>query len=205
MTNFDRRKKELAFKLFDVGAVRFKLRFYKAEPEKLSSLFYFDWRLKTHFKGKLFESQLIKQIGELLFDFSCKLNLRFNQIVGISEVGESIAEAFSLAPHFGHYCSLIKFWKEENKKKQKIMAISQGIWKPDEITLLIDDVINETTSTLEAIKVLQENDLKVYDILFVIDDEKGGKEVLEEKGYNVYTLFQASELFNLFCQSSKSV
>lgn len=206
MTNFADRKRALTLELFDIGAVKFgefKLKIHEEKPDEPLSPVYFDLRSKTHSKGGPLDQATITKIGELLFDFVCSFNLKFHQVAGVPEAGDPIAEAFSLAPRFSHYCPLLKLSKEEINGRRRIAAISQGKWRSGDIALLVDDVVTGADSKLEAIKVLESYDIKVRDVLVVIDREQGGREALEEKGYNLYALFTASELVDLYLQEGK--
>ncbi|MEM3536529.1 MAG: phosphoribosyltransferase family protein, partial [Candidatus Bathyarchaeia archaeon] len=58
--------------------------------------------------------------------------------------------------------------------------------------LFFDDVISEGLSKLEGIKPLEELGAHVKNVLVVVDREQGGKEKLEQLGYNVHALAKIS-------------
>jgi uridine monophosphate synthetase len=50
---------------------------------------------------------------------------------------------------------------------------------------------------VETIAEVENEGLKVSDIVVVLDREQGGKQLLQEKGYNVHTLFSISEVVEI--------
>ncbi len=62
--------------------------------------------------------------------------------------------------------------------------------------LFFDDVISEGMSKLEGIRPLEELGAEVKHVMVVVDREQGGRENLEELGYNVHALAKVSELVN---------
>jgi len=59
--------------------------------------------------------------------------------------------------------------------------------------LFFDDVVSEGLSKLEGIKSLEQLGAKVENIMVVVDREQGGRENLENAGYNVHALARISE------------
>lgn len=66
--------------------------------------------------------------------------------------------------------------------------------------LFFDDVISEGLSKLEGIKPLEELGAHVKNVLVVVDREQGGKEKLEQLGYNVHALAKISSLVECLSQ-----
>lgn len=141
-------------------------------------------------------SNIVAKIGYALFDFAVLLHIKkFDQVVGIPPNGVKLAEAFSLAPKFCHHVRLLKLLQPLNSKQSQI--IIEGAWNIGEIVVVIDAAVNPAADKLKTIKVLENSGLKVRDILAVIDYEQGDKEMLEENGYNCYSLFQATQLIDI--------
>jgi uridine monophosphate synthetase len=72
-----------------------------------------------------------------------------------------------------------------------------------ENVLFFDDVVSEGLSKLEGIKPLEELGAHVKHLLVVVNREQGGKEKLENLGYNVHPLAKISEIVNALCKSQK--
>ncbi|MEG2510500.1 MAG: orotidine-5'-phosphate decarboxylase, partial [Chryseobacterium sp.] len=70
----------------------------------------------------------------------------------------------------------------------------EGIYQKGQNCLLVEDVITSGKSLIETIAEVENEDLKVADIVVVLDREQGGKQLLESKGFKVHTLFNISEV-----------
>ncbi len=68
---------------------------------------------------------------------------------------------------------------------------------------MVEDVITSGKSLLETIPEIEQEDLKVSDIVVVLDREQGGKQLLENKGYRVYTLFNISEVCDILQETGE--
>ena len=80
--------------------------------------------------------------------------------------------------------------KEHGKGKQ----IEGGFQKGDSVVAL-DDVITTGGSTLKAIEAIENEGGKVEFVLVLVDRQEGGKEIIEEAGYKVFSLFTRDTLF----------
>lgn len=56
---------------------------------------------------------------------------------------------------------------------------------------------------VETIAEVEQEDLKVSDIVVVLDREQGGKQLLENKGYRVHTLFNISEVCGILQETGE--
>jgi uridine monophosphate synthetase len=62
---------------------------------------------------------------------------------------------------------------------------------------LVEDVITSGKSLVETIDEVENEGIKVSDIVVVLDRQQGGKEKLEAKGYKVHSLFNISEVVEI--------
>jgi uridine monophosphate synthetase len=67
----------------------------------------------------------------------------------------------------------------------------------------VEDVITSGKSLVETIAEVEQEDLKVADIVVVLDREQGGKQLLESKGYRVHTLFNISEVCSILQENGE--
>lgn len=70
----------------------------------------------------------------------------------------------------------------------------EGNFNPGETVAVLDDLITNGASKLEAIRPLREAGLQVKDVLVLIDREGGGREELASHGLNLYSVFRLREL-----------
>jgi uridine monophosphate synthetase len=76
----------------------------------------------------------------------------------------------------------------------------EGRFQPGEKVLVMDDLITQGDSKLEAIAPLKEAGLIVEDILVVIDRQQGGAEVLAERGYRLHSLLTMNEMIDILAR-----
>jgi len=72
----------------------------------------------------------------------------------------------------------------------------EGVFKPGDRVVLIDDIITDGGSKFEAIEVLEEAGLVVKDLVILIDREQGGRELLASKGYALHAILTISQCFD---------
>ncbi|MGH2507421.1 MAG: orotate phosphoribosyltransferase, partial [Ktedonobacteraceae bacterium] len=66
----------------------------------------------------------------------------------------------------------------------------EGHCSPNDTALIIDDLITRGSSVLETAKLLEENGLKVKDVIVLIDREQGATERLRHQGYNLISILK---------------
>jgi len=64
--------------------------------------------------------------------------------------------------------------------------------------LLIDDLVTQGHSKIEAVKLLRSYGLTVDDALVILDREQGGREDLAAIGIALHAAWQISELLHLY-------
>lgn len=74
-----------------------------------------------------------------------------------------------------------------------------GIFKPGQRVLVVDDLITQGDSKLEAIGRLVSAGLKVQDVLVLVDREQGGVMQIQDAGYDIHVMYQFSDLVNFYC------
>jgi uridine monophosphate synthetase len=115
----------------------------------------------------------------------------FDVICGVPYAALPMATAMSLES----YIPLII--KRKEAKEYGTKKLIEGIYKSGQNCLLVEDVITSGKSLIETIAEVENEGLKVSDIVVVLDREQGGKQLLQEKGYNVHTLFSISEVVEI--------
>lgn len=116
---------------------------------------------------------------------------RFDHICGVPYTALPIATALSLTHHIP---MIIKRKEAKNYGTKKMV---EGNYKPGDTCLLIEDVITTGSSILETIASLEQEGLKITDIVVCVDREEGGVEYVHSKGYHVHVLYTLSEIINL--------
>ena len=72
----------------------------------------------------------------------------------------------------------------------------EGGFQPGHHVVVVDDVITRGDSTLRAIDAVQAEGGKVEFVAVLVDRQEGGRQKIEEKGFNVVSLFNKSDLLS---------
>jgi uridine monophosphate synthetase len=106
----------------------------------------------------------------------------FDLICGVPYAALPMATAMSLES----YIPLII--KRKEAKSYGTKKLIEGIYQKGQNCLLVEDVITSGKSLLETIPEIEQEDLKVSDIVVVLDREQGGKQLWKAKDTE-YTRF----------------
>jgi uridine monophosphate synthetase len=170
-------KKEFFLECYKLGIIKFGRFTLKSGIE---SPFYVDLRPLAS------DPKILKNLANYLLEMLPLDN--FDLICGVPYAALPMATAMSLES----YIPLIIKRKEAKEYGTKKMI--EGIYQKGQNCLLVEDVITSGKSLIETIAEVEQEDLKVADIVVVLDREQGGKQLLESKGFRVHTLFNISEV-----------
>ncbi|REC76064.1 orotidine 5'-phosphate decarboxylase [Chryseobacterium elymi] len=170
-------KKEFFLECYKLGIIKFGRFTLKSGIE---SPFYVDLRPLAS------DPKILKNLANYLLEMLPLDN--FDLICGVPYAALPMATAMSLES----YIPLII--KRKEAKSYGTKKLIEGIYQKGQNCLLVEDVITSGKSLVETIAEVEQEDLKVADIVVVLDREQGGKQLLESKGYRVHTLFNISEV-----------
>ena len=170
---------ELVRRLYDIGAIRFGDFTLKSG---IRSPFYIDLRVVISFP------EVLGQIGALLADAVARCGA--DRVAGIPYAGLPLAVAASLAG------GVPLLYPRREEKGHGIHRRIEGLFAPGERVVVIDDIITDGASKLEAIAPLEAAGLVVQDLVVLIDREQGGRELLAARGYQLHSVLGISECFD---------
>lgn len=179
-------KKEFFLECYKLGIIKFGRFTLKSGIE---SPFYVDLRPLAS------DPKILKNLANYLLEMLPLDN--FDLICGVPYAALPMATAMSLES----YIPLIIKRKEAKDYGTKKMI--EGIYQKGQNCLLVEDVITSGKSLLETIAEVEQEDLKVADIVVVLDREQGGKQLLESKGFRVHTLFNISEVCTILQENGE--
>lgn len=188
-------QERLALSLFEAGAIKFdfkkgwRLKHHEKYPDAPLSPLYIDLRLlQSHLKAKREAvSALIEQVEGLTFDYIAGIPL------------SAVALASSTADRIGKPQITPRMDKKTHGEIRKI----DGIYQKSKTVLVVDDLVTTADSKLEAIKDLEENDLRVRDVVVVFDREQGGERQLADSGYTLHAALKIRPTLKFYASAGK--
>jgi uridine monophosphate synthetase len=183
-TNLDGQLIPLVDGLLDAGCVRFGEFTLKSG---FRSPFYIDLRRVITYP------KLLERIGAAYLPVLA--NLQFDRIAGLPYAAIPIATAIALQ---GGYSMI---YPRKEAKPYGTRAEIEGEYRAGETVVLIDDLATTGGSKFEAIEKLQAAELKVRDVVVLIDRESGARQSLETAGYQLHAVMTISQLLD-YCEAS---
>lgn len=173
-------KKEFFLECYKLGIIKFGRFTLKSGIE---SPFYVDLRPLAS------DPKILKKLANYLLEMLPLDN--FDIICGVPYAALPMATAMSLES----YLPLII--KRKEAKAYGTKKLIEGIYEKGQNCLLVEDVITSGKSLVETIEEVENEGIKISDIVVVLDRQQGGKEKLEAKGYTVHSLFNISEVVEI--------
>jgi uridine monophosphate synthetase len=87
--------------------------------------------------------------------------------------------------------------KRKEAKQYGTKKLLEGDYHKGGTCIIIEDVITTGSSILETIDVLEEHGINVINIVTLIDRQQGGIKLLNDRGYNVKSIINLQEIYEL--------
>lgn len=120
-----------------------------------------------------------------------------DRIAGIPYAGLPLGVAASIAG------TIPLIYPRREVKDYGTKKLIEGYYNEGEKVLVIDDIITDGASKIEAIKPLEEAGLKVTDVLIILDREQGGSKILAKAGYRLHSLGTLSQVMDELVKAGK--
>ncbi|MCX8052604.1 MAG: orotate phosphoribosyltransferase [Armatimonadetes bacterium] len=172
--------------IYDAGCIKFGE--FKLKSGIISPVY-------VDFRGLVSKPVLLWEIGKALAE--CARDIGCDRIAGIPYAGIPLGVAAALAG------DIPMIYPRKEAKQYGTGKLIEGEFQPDEKVLVIDDIITDGASKIEAIDPLKEAGLIVTDVLVVLDREQGGAKILERAGYKLHSLGKLSEVLDALVMSGK--
>jgi orotate phosphoribosyltransferase/uridine monophosphate synthetase len=178
----------LAQTLFDLGGVQFG-NFTVSESAVSSPVFVNPKVLISNPTALRVASKLMQQEINLAQSLRRARAHPFAVVAGVPVGGLLFATAFSLETNIPMIYARVR---PEGTGKRGI----EGRFNMGDTALIIDDLITRGSSVLETAELLEENSLKVKDVIVLVDREHGATERLRRRGYNLISILKLDVMLN---------
>ena len=178
----------LAQTLFDLEGVKFG-NFTVSESTVSSPVFINPKVLISNPTALRVASKLMQQEIDLAQSLRRPRVHPFAVVAGVPVGGLLLASAYSLETNIP---LIYARSRPEGTGKRGI----EGRYSPGDTALIVDDLITRGGSVLETARLLEENGLKVKDVIVLIDREQGATERLRHLGYNLISILKLDVMLN---------
>ena len=178
--------KNLILSLFDKGAVKFG--HFKLKSGKISPIYI---NLRILVSHPVLLKKVAKKYLQLLD------GLQFKRLAAIPYAALPITGAISLLGNIPWVYPRKEVKKYGTKKR------IEGEYQKGEKVVLIDDLITTGLSKIEVIKILENEGLKVKDVVTLIDRGEGGREDLRRHHYKLHFAFVLKDILSILYAAKK--
>ncbi|MEO7018682.1 MAG: phosphoribosyltransferase family protein [Ktedonobacteraceae bacterium] len=178
----------LAQTLFDLEGVKFG-NFTVSESTVSSPVFVNPKVLISNPTALRVASKLMQQEIDLAQSLRRPRVHPFALVAGVPVGGLLLASAYSLETNIP---LIYARSRPEGTGKRGI----EGRYSPNDTALVIDDLVTRGGSVLETAKLLEENGLRVKDVIVLVDREQGATERLHHQGYNLISILKLDVMLN---------
>lgn len=167
----------LIYELHNIGVIQYGN--FKLKNGTISNI-YCDFKKIVSYPKLL--TQLCLAIGDIT-------NFRINNLIitGVPIGGYIYASGLSLI------YNIPNLLLRTTQKKYGTSKLIEGTYKNQDL-IIIDDVITSGNSVLDIIKILEQQNISIKEIIIILDREEGGVKLIKDRGYTVKTLFTLKQL-----------
>jgi uridine monophosphate synthetase len=197
MTALQGKKARLADLLFEVGAIKFGaflLKLHEEHPEAPLSPIYLELRDNTHpVKPGPLTPEAMDLIGDVMWMTIMRPFCRYADIPAAGDpFGDQLERHVTQRAHPAGRVHLHKEILPDGKRR--ITEQVNGEYEEGDVCLLVDDLITQADTKLEAIAALEAAGMVVDEVLVLVDRQQGGADQLRTRGYDLRAVFLLDEL-----------
>ena len=159
------------------------------------SKYYIDCRLTTlDSRGAWLVGQVMH---ELIRRKAKEIGAQISGVGGLTMGADPVALATSMFSYFtNEKPPLQTFSVRKAAKAHGQTKLIEGNFKAGDSVVVIDDVVTRGDSTLAAIEALLKEEAKIAFVAVLVDRQEGGRQKIEQLGYQVVSAFKKDELID---------
>jgi len=184
--NIETQRDILADGLLEAGCVRFGQFTLKSG---IQSPIYLDLRRLVSYPD------LLVWVSKVMIQLLNRLS--FDRVAAIPYAAIPIATAISIESHWP------MIYPRREVKSYGTKAEIEGVYRPGETAVVIDDLATTGGSKIEAIEKLQDAELNVQDVVVFIDRQSGAAQALAQKGYKLHAVYSLKQLMDYWLRTNQ--
>ena len=186
------KQRAFADALLATGAVKFgafRLKLHERRPDAPLSPIYVNLRVLRSYPDAL--DSAVAALAELIE----RDDLRFDRYADIPMAATPLVSVLS-------HITRVGMITPRDPKTHGLSGTIDGAYDIGDTVLVIDDLVTHADSKIEAIRVLEANQLRVRDVAVVVDREQGGPEQLAAAGYTLHAALRLGQLLDYWRASN---
>lgn len=190
-SSMTQKQRVFADQLLAVGAVKFgafRLKLHETKPDAPLSPIYINLRVLRSFPDAM--DAAVNALAELIAGDG----IRFTRYADIPMAATPLVAVLS-------HVTRVPMITPREPKTHGLSGTIDGVFSAGETVLVIDDLVTHADSKIEAIRVLEANDLRVRDVAVLVDREQGGPAQLASAGYTLHAAVRLSQLLDYWRES----
>jgi uridine monophosphate synthetase len=124
-------------------------------------------------------------------------DLRKDCLCGVPYTALPIATAISLSH------KIPQVLRRKEVKAHGTKRLIEGTFKKGDQCIVIEDLVTSGSSVFETIEPLENEGLKISDVVVLIDREQGGKQNLKAKKYTLRSVLSLTEILRFLEEKNK--
>ncbi len=202
-----------ADRLFTAGAIQFgefRLKLHETHPNAPPSPIFLNLRMPDNPKPGPLTADLVGVAGRLLYEMAVERDLPYTRVCGVPRAGDPFANVIGTLARK----PVLRLVKKETDGVRQVARVDftnfgtygggEPEMRPDEVILLVDDLITGADSKLEAIAVIgNQTVFRVTDVVVLVDRQQGGVEALARRGVRVHALMTLDGLLAYYLSTGR--
>ena len=177
---------QLAQALLEAGAIKFgafRLKLHQERPDAPLAPLYIDLRVLRSFPDQMDVAVEVyrRLLAGLTFDLLADVPIGSSPFVAVLS-----------------HLMRVPMVTPREPKGHGTGASVEGVFRPGQTVVVVDDLVTKADSKLEAARRLEGQGLRVRDIVVLVDREQGGAEQLAHAGYTLHTATRLSDLLAIY-------